>query len=57
MTKNMFFGALTFIGFLIIAGTAGASDLNPFMSLTQITIQTLIGLGVMVMGALHLEYN
>lgn len=38
------------LGFFLLAGTAGSSDLNPFMSLTQITIQSIIGLGMFIYG-------
>ena len=31
------------VGFFIMAGTAGSSDVDVTMSLTQITIQALIG--------------
>ena len=50
------------IGFFIIAGTAGASDLDPFMPLSQITIQcgiglTLLGFGVMRITATEEKGN
>lgn len=38
------------VGFLIIAGTAGASDQNPFMPLWQITVQCVIGLLMFTWG-------
>jgi uncharacterized membrane protein YiaA len=37
-------------GFLIIAGTAGASDNNLDMSLTQIVVQMIIGIIVLCIG-------
>lgn len=39
-----------FVGFLLIAGTAGASDLDPFMPLWQITLQGVIGLAMFTWG-------
>jgi hypothetical protein len=46
----MFKAIIAGLGFVLIAGTAGASDANPFMSLTQITVQLAIGLGMFVYG-------
>lgn len=37
-------------GFLILAGTAGASDLNPLMPIWQVTAQSLAGLGLFAWG-------
>lgn len=38
------------IGFFLLAGTAGASDLDPFMPLWQITLQSLAGLAMFAWG-------
>jgi len=42
------------VGFLIIAGTAGASDIDVTMSMSQIIIQALIGVVIFAMGILGL---
>lgn len=57
LTNNTICAIISGIGFFIIAGTAGVSDLNPYMSLTQITIQSLVGLGLLGYGVLKLEHN
>jgi Na+/H+-dicarboxylate symporter len=38
------------VGFLIMAGTAGASDIDVTMSMTQITVQVLIGIAIFALG-------
>ena len=40
----------TAVGFLIMAGTAGSSDIDVTMSLTQITVQSLIGAALFARG-------
>ena len=45
--KNYIFTA---VGFFIMAGTAGSSDVDVTMSLTQITIQALIGSVIFARG-------
>lgn len=42
------------VGFLIMAGTAGASDMDVTMSMTQITVQVLIGIAIFTRGWLGL---
>jgi hypothetical protein len=42
------------VGFLIMAGTAGASDVDVTMSMTQITVQALIGVTIFGFGILGL---
>lgn len=47
--------ALMFIGFYIIAGTAGASDNDPFMPMAQINLQLLLGVSIFANGYLFLK--
>jgi hypothetical protein len=42
------------VGWLIMAGTAGASDMDVTMSMTQITVQVLIGIAIFARGWLGL---
>ena len=42
------------VGFLIMAGTAGASDMDVTMPMTQITVQVLIGIAIFTRGWLGL---
>lgn len=42
-------------GYLILAGTAGASDHDLTMSITQIVAQLLVGVGMIAVGALKLR--
>ena len=42
------------VGFLIMAGTAGVSDMDVTMSMTQITVQVLIGIAIFTRGWLGL---
>ena len=42
------------VGFLIMAGTAGASDVDVTMSMTQIMLQALIGVAIFARGILGL---
>ena len=43
---------LMFIGFYIIAGTAGYSDAHPEMELAQINLQLLLGISLFANGFL-----
>lgn len=43
------------IGALIVVGTAGASDLDPYMPLSQIDIQLLIGISFFALGWLFFQ--
>jgi hypothetical protein len=42
------------VGFLIMAGTAGASDMDVTMPMSQIIIQALIGVVIFAFGMLGL---
>ena len=42
------------VGFLIMAGTAGASDMDVTMPMSQITVQVLIGIAIFTRGWLGL---
>lgn len=42
------------VGFLIMAGTAGSSDIDVTMSMTQIAVQALIGVAIFGFGILGL---
>ena len=42
--------ALLLVGILVLAGTAGASDLDPGMSLAQMLAQSLLGLALFSWG-------
>lgn len=46
----MFRAVIGILGFFLLAGTAGASDLDPFMPLWQVTLQSLIGLAMFTWG-------
>jgi hypothetical protein len=42
------------VGFLIMAGTAGVSDMDVTMPMSQITVQVLIGIAIFTRGWLGL---
>lgn len=50
---NVVNGIVIGLGFLLIIGTAGASDLDPFMPMSQIMGQVGIGLLLMAIGGLN----
>lgn len=52
---KIFFIIVAVIGFFIIAGTAGASDMNPTMSFAEIIVNVAFGL-VLVVGGLFNAY-
>lgn len=53
--KTVISSILMFIGVFIIAGTAGASDNDPFMSQAQINLQLLLGISIFANGYLFLK--
>ena len=42
---------LMFVGFFVIAGTAGAADMDTTMSLTDIAANLIVGTSMMAWGA------
>lgn len=52
--KNIIFGLCMVVGFMILLGTAGASDLGT-IEFKAIVVQSLIGLGVTGVGYLGLR--
>lgn len=52
--KNIIFGLCMFVGFMIILGTAGSSDLG-LIECNKILVQSFIGVGVMGVGYLGLR--
>lgn len=46
---NLFFQCIVSVGFIIIFGTAGSSDLNA-ISLTQTMLLIILGLVIMLIG-------
>lgn len=52
---KLFGPLLMVLGFILIAGTAGAWDVDITMSITQFLVQTFAGVVLMGIGAYHLR--